>query len=273
MRPTKTSKQHGRCQLTGKLGPYVKAHILPEALTRPSQTGNPFLQHRPGSRAIRRWTSWYDNTIVTADGESILSDLDDRGIRELRRQRLIWSAWGPIQSMAIPGVSHSIRTIQNVDATTLRLFLLSILWRAAASKLSELADVKLPHDDLMLIRDMIRSRTIIPLTFHPISLVQLSTLGPRHNRSPFAEPLFRPDITSSDTSISNVIRFHFDGLVVYFHTDMQPGYNDLVAGPTFVGGSETIAVVSITFEASRQGSELHSAVADYIYNLNGKRVP
>lgn len=171
MSPNKTSKQHGRCQLTGKLGPYVKAHILPEALTRPSQKGNPFLQHLPGSRTTRRWTSWYDNTIVTADGESILSDLDDRGIRELRRQRLVWSAWGPIQSMAIPGASHSIRTIQNVDATTLRLFLLSILWRAAASKLFELAHVKLPYDDLIFLRDMIRSRTITPLTFCPISLV------------------------------------------------------------------------------------------------------
>lgn len=54
---------------------------------------------------------------------------------------------------------------------------------------------------------------------------------------------------------------------------MQPECNDLVTGPIFIGGSETVAVVSITFDASRQGSELHSAVADYISTLNGTRVP
>src|SRR5271166_5468519 len=63
----------GQCKLTMMRGRYVKAHIIPEALTETSWMGQPLTQKGRNGRHIRRWTSWYDNRLVTADGEAILA--------------------------------------------------------------------------------------------------------------------------------------------------------------------------------------------------------
>jgi hypothetical protein len=61
----------GICKLTGKRGNFVKAHIIPKALTRPAEKGLPFVQGGQGSRPVRRWDSWYDDHLVIQAGENI----------------------------------------------------------------------------------------------------------------------------------------------------------------------------------------------------------
>lgn len=86
----------GRCKLTGELGPFVKAHILPKALTYPAEKGLPFAQSGRDYPPIKRWSSWYDSSIVTAAGEKTLADHDDWAIEALREHQLVWSSWNTI---------------------------------------------------------------------------------------------------------------------------------------------------------------------------------
>jgi Ser/Thr protein kinase RdoA (MazF antagonist) len=94
----------GLCGLTGKPGKYVKAHILPAALTEAGDNAGALTQHGEGqTRPIRRWTSWYDPRLVTAEGEAILAAYDEWAIQELRRLKLVWSSWGPMLDLSTAG--------------------------------------------------------------------------------------------------------------------------------------------------------------------------
>ena len=66
----------GICKLTGITGKLVKSHLIPQALTQPEFKGTPLIQVGNGKIPIRRWSSWYDSSIVTSDGEAILADLE-----------------------------------------------------------------------------------------------------------------------------------------------------------------------------------------------------
>lgn len=39
----------GKCKLTGREGKFVKSHIIPKALTRPSVPGSKFIQKNAGN--------------------------------------------------------------------------------------------------------------------------------------------------------------------------------------------------------------------------------
>src|SRR5208337_2129315 len=85
----------GQCKLTGTHGRYVDAHIIPEALTETLWKGKPLIQIGRHGRRIKRWTTWYDRKLVTAEGEAILAKYDDWAINFFRQKKLIWSSWGP----------------------------------------------------------------------------------------------------------------------------------------------------------------------------------
>ena len=121
------------------------SHIIPEALTRPSVRGSPLLQYGDGAHPTRRWSSWYDPQLVTAEGEKYLSDLDTWAIAQLREHKLVWSGWGTETDL---GMHHTpinnifgIRKIEGIDTKRLRLFFLSLLWRAAASSRYEFKEI------------------------------------------------------------------------------------------------------------------------------------
>src|ERR1043166_6998501 len=145
---------HGICKLTGDEGKLVKSHLLPKAVTRPDIRGEPFIEHgQHGRPPARRWDSWRDKHLVTRKGEDILASLDDWAIKELRKHKLIWSGWGPIASL---GQLHTdlghegwgIRSVEISDPKRLRLFYLSLLWRAAATSRWEFSEVEIPKTDL-----------------------------------------------------------------------------------------------------------------------------
>src|SRR5579859_649529 len=133
----------GYCKLTGKRGTFVSSHLLPKAVTRPSKPGSPFIEAKVGLRPVRRFDSWYDKELVIRLGEDILSEYDDQGIAELRRHGLLWSG-RPFD--VVPDVmplseeqGSGLREINGVDGHKLRMFFLSLLWRAAASQRREFA--------------------------------------------------------------------------------------------------------------------------------------
>lgn len=250
----------GVCALTGTYGKYVKAHILPEALTKPSVPGEHFIQSGQNERPIRRWTSWYDPGLVTADGERVLSNYDNWAISELRRLNLVWSSdtrnqicrtsdWHPIND-----VGHGVRIIEGIDGNKMRLFLLSLLWRAAASRLPELRQIRIPQRHISKIAQMLINANPNPLYFYPSCIIQLTGVGPRHNFTPIPSKKNlenRPSV--------RIFRFYLDGLAIHFHRDISiPAWKSM--GDLCVQNSERLGIVTVPFEVSRQNEVLEVQV-------------
>lgn len=261
--------KYGVCRLTGKTGTYVKAHIIPEALSKPSIPGDPFIQSGQGQRPVRRWTSWYDENLVTSEGERILSDYDNWGIPELRRLNLVWSSFqnskatgdGDWKPMGNDG--HGVRIFDYADGDKLRLFLLSILWRAAASRLPEFKNVRIPDRQLRRLARMLVDGNPKPYFVFAACLIQLTSVGPRHNFTPMAG---NKRVGSSNKEKIRIFRFYFDGLAVHFHRDPSitewKGMGDLC-----VQGGGQIGVITVPFQLSMQNEilerEVDSAATDW----------
>lgn len=254
---------YGLCQLTGKHGKYVRAHVIPEALTKPSISGESFIQAGRGERPVRRWTSWYDPKIVTADGERILADYDDWGITELRRLNLVWSSLGKLNVAefedwnATRNAGHGVRIFDYANGDKLRLFLLSILWRAAVSRLPEFRYIRVPKRQLDRLGKMLIDQDPKPYFMFSACLIQLSNIGPRHNFTPMAG---KKQAGSSKKGHVRIFRFYLDGLACHFHRDTKVqdwrGMGDLC-----VQGGEQLGVITVPFECSLQ-NEIMEREAD-----------
>lgn len=264
----------GSCKLTGLKGKFVKSHLIPKALTRPEQPGLPFVQGGSGQRAQRRWDSWYDARLVTREGEDILSELDNWAIRFLRSQKLLWSGWGPMKALGrlhhpIPGTPWGVRRVKVDDPKILRLFVLSILWRAAATELPEFSEVNLPDGDLELIRQMIVDKNTGDLPFYPATLIQLSTIGMVHNMSPLAQTKKIPELSRFESASTKrdipIFRFYFDGLIIHFHRhSCDDGYTNSIPH-FFIGGGDILTVTTVTYDSSFQRENLGYVMAETVY--------
>lgn len=257
----------GICKLTGEHGAFVKAHLLPLAFTKPAYPGAPMVQGSGQHRPVRRWTSWYDARLVTQAGEDILKALDSWAIAELRRLKLVWSGWGPmlelVPSEVVPGSTWGIREIVDVDLRRLRLFFLSLLWRAAATNLKEFSEIELPADDLEALRRMIVVGDPDPASFYSVQLTQLSTLGPPHNLTPLASEKWIPDFEAGGGKTVPIFRFYFDGLSMHFHRPL-PGGNARDLGPLVVGADDKLIVTTVPYEESFEQKNLDRVVAETI---------
>jgi hypothetical protein len=261
----------GLCKLTGETGEFVNSHLYPAALTRPAVKGAPLIQSGEGVRPIRRWSSWSDRKLVTQKGEDILQGLDDRGIKELRRLKLIWSGWGPMTSLgalqkSIPETPWGARRVDVSDSRQLRLFFLSILWRAAATDRREFSEVALPEADLETLRKMLVSGDAGVLSFYPVQLTQLSTLGVIHNLSPFANDKEVPLPDNAPPRIMPIFRFYFDGLIFHVHRHASDdGYSEKVRN-LMVGGDNSLIVSTVTYEESFQRRNFSVVMHDTYQN-------
>lgn len=249
----------GVCRLTGAKGKLVRCHLLPKAVTRPRQRGNYFITGGPYQIPGRRFTSWYDEGLVTEEGERILRDYDTAGIRELRRLRLVWSGWdgtdayhGVDMFPSDPTVTagHGMRGITHLDGQSLRLFFLSLLWRAAATDRTEFAEVQLPADHMDTLTNCLLRRCCGPLDFYPVSLVQLTTRSIAHNLAPLALDN-TIDIGGGLTHRLYVFRFYLDGLIAYFNRSSLGADISGYAG-ICVGHGPTLAVLTRPVEGSFQ---------------------
>ena len=243
------------CKLTGDHGKFVKAHIIPDALTRPTVPGMHFIQAGENSRPIKRWSSWYDQNLVTLKGEKILAKFDQNGISVLRKHNLIWSGWAnntfpePEKIIAIDQACKGIRVFDRIEANELRLFFLSILWRASASKLNEFRQIRLSSGQLNKVRKMLLSNDPNPNYVFPICLTQFITTGPRHNHTPLA----MNKILSLDdpTRKIPIFRFYFDGLVIHFHRDISISHWRKMGG-LCLGANNNLGVITMPYEISMQ---------------------
>lgn len=258
-----------KCKLTGDEGRFVKSHVIPKALTLPEAPGLPFIQGGSGKRAVRRWHSWYDKTIVTEQGEALLSLYDDWAIKWLRENKLVWSGWGPLVKLGsmhtlIPGTDWGVRSIKVDQPEMLRLFLLSLLWRAAVSSLSEFDEVRLTDDEIEKLRKMLVDWNPEPYDYYPASLTQFSTMGVIHNMVPIAQDKVVPAFLGVKEYVQPIFRFYFDGLVAHMHrtdeANMGRDRSNVIAG-----AGPNLVVTTIEFEGSFAQENLFNVMNETIY--------
>lgn len=245
--------RYGVCALTGDNGKLVRSHLLPRALMDFGASGAPIIQIAGDSaRPIKRWTSWYDRRLVTRAGEDILGRNDDWGVDFLRRHRIVWSSWGedggpdPDDDLG----DFGIRLIDGIDTNRLRMFLLSLLWRAAASGLPEFAAIQVPPNHLEQLRLALTTGVLPDEDFYPATVMQFSTRGDNHIWAPEALPI--PVFDDEGTQVGTLpgFRFYMDGAIILFRatTDVAIGLREGV-GVTERG---QLFVQTIPFRQSRQ---------------------
>jgi hypothetical protein len=260
---------YGVCKLTGNAGQFVEAHLVPKALTRPSVAGEHFISGGLGDRPKKSWSSWYDGESVIRKGEAILAEYDNWAIRELRRLELVWSGWGsktslPVETWFGPKPEGiGVRQAACAKPDKLRLFFLSLLWRAAATSRPEFREVNIDPAELELLRAMVRDGNPRPLDFYPTSLLQIVSRGDQHNLGPigkdflsdvgqlYQEPGDKPPAPTKMFGFSTY-RFYFDGLIAHMHRNIGEQIEFANIASFLVGYSSTLSVMTQTWEHSFQ---------------------
>jgi hypothetical protein len=256
----------GYCKLTRRQGTFVASHLIPKALTRPSEPGRFFIEAGKGNRPNIRWDSWFDKSLVIRSGEDILSSIDSNGIAELRKHQLLWS--GRDFGAHVPDVTwvneefgFGFRVVKNVDGKKLRLFLLSILWRAAATNRREFEEINVSSRDLEQLRQMVLNGSVEPRAFYPAVLTQLTEIGEAHNFAPSAEEQERPALDDLPAGKIPTFRFYFNGLIVHFTKPSVDLKSLLHLDGLHVGGDELMVCTQRT-DKSYQVSNMQKLVKE-----------
>jgi hypothetical protein len=260
-------KEMGTCALTGEHGPFVDSHIIPRAFSKPAVPGQPLILWRGTAEppGLRR-NGVYDRALVTRAGEDILERYDAWAINEFRKHNMVWSAWGPRITVPPPHDNYGPlghRIFDDIDPIPLRLYFASILWRAAASKRREVAQITIPQDHIDRIAESLRSGVPLDDTFYPVTLTQYSTMGHVHQANPIARLKKMYDNDGNFTFEIPIFRFYFDGLIAHFHIS---GGNEPLPdlGISGVGNYSRLCVHTIPFQESFQRLDLAKHVADSI---------
>ncbi len=244
----------GHCLLTGEHGKLVKCHIIPQAFTRPSVKGEPLLQSTRGKGHQRRWSSWYDNSLVTRTGEDYLSAIDDAAIKELRKAKLVWSGWGlfaPVFETISPLLpDHGLRILDGLNQELVCLFFWSIAWRASVSKIQDMRHFELPKDVEEKAKRAVLEQKISCMDMQA-SLIQLSTQGEQHNHSPIIQTKTVPGYSDGLERSIPFARIYLDGLIAHLHLspEMQSAGGDI---SIILGDSPKLIVNSVSYKASFQ---------------------
>lgn len=267
MKKKKVKIEEGICKLTLKKGKFVDSHILPRALTILSLTGERAYQANIGHRTVRRFQGWYDNALAIDDGEKILSDIDNKAITLLRRNHLVWSGW-PTIANSIPcdasqitrfDQHQGVRIIPNVDFRPIKVFFLSIVWRAAASSRDDMQHVSLDEDVLEKLRIATLNKDPLGKYDFPVRLHQIETRGVPHNRTPILEKqtfsLGSPFMDKEYLSC----RIYMDGLIAHVLLDADEDYVNNM-GLLNIGFGEEQGVMLNSFESSRAFDNLQLAI-------------
>lgn len=260
--------QEGLCKLTGKHGKFVASHILPRALTRLSRSGEKVREAALGTRPRWRPPTWYDDRLVIREGEDILEKIDAPAIEALREHTLVWSAFkfdAPFSAEDFIPISEDVklRQLSLGSADELRMFFLSIVWRAAASSRREFADVQLSEEVLEDLRQRVLMRDAGSVWDYPIVLDQLITRGVPQNRTPITEITQVPVKGSKDLASVPSVRIYLDGLVA--KVVLAKGVDlDRNAAGIFLGASDRSIIFARPFEQSRTKENMVEVISDNV---------
>lgn len=249
----KKIKKRGNCKLTDTYGFFVKSHIIPKSLTKKGENEF-FIEERNIYGKVKYhkcFDSWNDNEIVIKQGEKILSELDDFAIKELRRTNLLWSSE---KTLITKKGEIELDDTHCYDSKKMRLYFLSLLWRAAVSNLPAFKNINLSEDKIIKLKNLITKKQIDDFSSFPIMLYALSK-GEKHNYSAGID----------EVNGIKTFKLYHDGLIIRFldihnHTLLidKNGMPSL-----FVGEEDKITFIKIDYEDSRQKEELEQIKKRY----------
>lgn len=133
-----------KCKLTHTEGKGINAHIIPKSFYAidPSETQpTKIITNVEGKYPQRSPIGIYDNNIVTAEGERVFSDWDDYASDLLLKQKMSFQPINHYEKIVALQIAE-------YDYTKLKLFFLSVLWRASVSSQPFFHRIDLgPHEE------------------------------------------------------------------------------------------------------------------------------
>lgn len=132
------------CKLTGNIGKPIKSHIIPASFFEVHNQKYPplIMGNKSGSFPKISRQGVYDQEIVIQEGEDILKRLDQYGYETLVKNKK------DFEPIVLNSEVLGFKLV-DYDYARLKLFVLSILWRASVSKKAEFSKVSLgPHEEI-----------------------------------------------------------------------------------------------------------------------------
>jgi hypothetical protein len=251
----------GICKLTKKSGRFVNSHIIPRALSDKNLDKVARIQWREfGGRPQLRHTSWYDDHLVIEEGEAKLSLYDTIGTNELAKFGLCWRYF-PISSKAkrspIDGSNFEIIEVDGADVAGLRLFFLSLLWRAAASRRPEFREIRVDVASMRKRRKIVNGEITPHTSDFPVTLTLLTTKGQPQNLTPLRQRMALPQLCEGLPRDVKIHRFFLDGLIAHVGRKSMDQKLAEVWGPRAVGAQKDLFLIGRPYEGSFQEQNLN----------------
>jgi hypothetical protein len=260
-------KATGICKLTDKQCGFVKCHILPRSLTHSS---NPKKSRLPEAQFIEigssypklAHSSWYDCNIVGQEGEDILSKIDDAGFRVLHKHKLLGATTAAAKDVTF--------TFDDNEVLALRRLFLSILWRAAVSRMSAFEEVVIADDFVEVLRLYICDQSDVGKTDFPISFQRV--FGPQNvfNISPICDDHVVTKNSTHEKLPIPRFSFYCDGLYVFIGTgpDQSILYKTLGKRALGQGPELLVECVQSQWVEGLILQRKNMALQQYPYNIN-----
>lgn len=236
-------KNTGYCALTGEFGVFSKSHIIPKAFIR-RVTDLKFVIEDDRGFLRRELDACRDDHLMTAKGEKITADYDDAAIRLFRKYRLTYATRRNKDTLEIEDtglVPYTIIDLQTKDISYIKLFALSLLWRAAASTREEFANVTLETDEREELRLAVANYDAKDPSFFPCIFTVFDHATELVKVNPYVVQLLTDEF----------YRFFLDGVVCYVSKKSRPSEGSNF-GLWNVGASSELHVLVLPSEGSFQ---------------------
>jgi hypothetical protein len=185
----------------------IKAHIIPNSLYEPLldyKEGMLIVSNKSKIYPKKQQTGIYDTNIVCEECERLFSKPDDYA-------KSFFSAEIPEESFIIHNGEKCVYTIKDYDYHNLKLFFISLLWRASASTHPFFSNVKIgPFDNL--IKEMIKNNNSGDENTFSVTLTRYDNPLSIQMLKPFRKKWF--DV--------NYYIFYLSGWKTYIKVDKRP---------------------------------------------------
>ena len=246
----------GVCKLTGDEGRFVKSHILPRALTNIGEGSEKATEHELGlQRPIRRPPGWYDKELVTTEGERILERADNNGIKELRKIGLIWSSHRHKElryEVYSEEAGTGLGTVRSEKPKRLRMFVLSLLWRAAATDNVSFQAFNLPSEMEQRLKQLLNADDPGQPEEFPTCFIPLVGSQFPHNQTPVRE----------DKGAGTLSRFFLDGMVMWIGDSAEANPKLMRFPKLLVGFQKEFTFITMNTGKSRQIRDITDVAMD-----------
>jgi len=126
------------CKMCGQNKKLIDAHIIPRCFFEQIKAGDKFLEVRsniPNTYRSKSYIGFYDNSLVCLDCEKLFQEWDDYGCRLLLEKIT--------EKNFIKDLNNKrIGYTKEIDYKKLKLFFISILWRADQSSRKEFSKIR-----------------------------------------------------------------------------------------------------------------------------------